>query len=421
MIVDFTVENYRSIRDEQTFSFASTRGNEHPDNLLKSSGDMKLLKCAVIYGPNASGKSNFIKALYDLCDFIGSSDNYREKDKIPHYHPFKLDKQFLNEPSKFEIEFILEDEIRYNYSVKYDSTKILEEYLYYYPKKQKTKLFHRVFGQDLDYGDALKGPKKSIEMFLSDNILFLSKAGSIKDHQLRKVYEYFLKKITISRAMDTINLPFQYLHTNREVFRDEETKKQVIRFLKFADVGIESIKVKKKEKPTNIEFQEDMPQQVKDKILFDFSLKTYTVHKQKDGNDWNKIDFELKEESDGTIKLYSLASKIVNALEQGNVLVIDELNNGLHPNITMNIVKLFQNTSTNQHSAQLLMTTHDTTLLGICDFRRDQIWFIEKDENYSSHIYSLAEFKYDEVRPNIPIDKWYLSGRFGAVPLIQKY
>ena len=180
MLIEFTVGNYRSINDKQTFSLLTDSIDEHPENVIPSPNTEKydLLKIGLIYGANASGKSNLLLALSSFIDLILGSDSNKPKTPIQQYQPYKLSKKTLQQPVYFEMEFIHHDNIRYHYLVQFSSTKIEEEILSFFPNKQRVILFKRTQGKPIHYSDALKGPKKQIEKILNPNTLFLSKGAS---------------------------------------------------------------------------------------------------------------------------------------------------------------------------------------------------------------------------------------------------
>ena len=425
MLVEFSVENFRSIKKEQTISLLATKSKEHPENLIAYSDSSKfnILRSAVIYGANASGKTNILKALENLVYFILFSTDLKLEQKIPSYKPHKLDNAYHDQPTKFQIEFIGPSNVRYRYLIHFTANEVIREELLFYPKKQEAILFSREKGKKIKFGNYLTGRKKNIEAELLPNNLFLSKAANSNLEHLQKIYIYFLETFVFKMKDE---LRFTGVETTRKMTdtTDSSFSDKVSLFLKSVDTGISSLKVVKTEFKDDAffdSFPKDMPKHIVDDIRTQISLRPMTSHRLYDNdNEVGMIDFDIAEESDGTNKLYSLSSDIITALLNGSVYVIDEIDNSLHPHITEFIIKLFNNPRINKKNAQLITATHDSSLLNPNLVRRDQIWFTNKVKNGSTELYSLVEFNKDEVRAKTPYNDWYLSGRFSAVPVIDK-
>jgi AAA15 family ATPase/GTPase len=403
MLIDFTVSNFRSIRAAQTLSMLATNIKEHPENVMDSPDpEIKLLRTTVIYGANASGKSTILNAIQTFSNLISKSTDLKLKEDIPHYEPFKLDFEGAKLPTAFSIEFFGFDSIRYKYEVEFNIKEIISESLYHFPKSQSAKLFVRKKDLPIEYGESLSGPKKNVEKLLLPNQLFLSKAANNNNEQLGFIYSI----ITVGffnlpqNADALINVTSTYINSGNFVGLAEELS----RLLSNADTGIDNISVEKQ--------------------LNSHDLFVKAFHKVYNNNiAIDSTAFDIRIESDGTRKLYGLLGYLLGidwqeSYEIGISLCIDELNNSFHPLLSEMIIKYFYNNKTNN---QLIFTTHDTSLLKNDLFRRDQIWFTEKDKYGATHLYSLSEFDKDKVRPDIPFDKWYLSGRFGALPLIKNF
>lgn len=424
MIVDFTVENFRSIKKEQTLSMLVAHSkNDMVENIvhLSDESNLLLLKTALIYGPNASGKSNLILALDIFRRFIIDSTNLKIGEDIPYYTPYRADKSYLRKSTKLGIEFIGRDNIRYRYTIKFNKENVEFEELVFYPNKQEARLFLRNGDKDIKFGTYFKGKKQSIASELLPNNLFLSKAANSNHEQLREIYLYFLRNLKFHTQADSKGFLPQYT-TRRLIDKEDDYKSKVIDFLKAADTRIEMIDVVVGNIDIDtINLPDNMPETLKKQIIEDFSSRPVTYHKLYDGQDEiGTFSFDLDEESNGTIKMYDLAGKIIEALENGHVFIIDELDSSFHPSMSNYILELFNNPKHNPYNAQLIVATHDVTLLDSKAFRRDQIWFTERNSYGATEIYSLDEFKKDEVRNNIPFGRWYLNGRFGALPFINR-
>ncbi len=422
MIVDFTLSNFRSIKEPMTLSMCATNIKDHEKNVIHTKREPKLgmLRSSVLYGPNASGKSNLIKALDVLQDFVVESTDLKLDQKIPYYQPFKLDKKWRGKPSDFEIEFIGYDGIRYRYSITFNNIEVLNESLVFFPKGQEANLFLRQKNTEIKFGDYFQGPKKSIEKQLLKNNLFLSKAANSNNDQMKHIYTYFRDSLIISRPH---HVPSVFPCFTTEACVDDESSislEMIGKFLKIADTGIEFMEFDTESfSEDKLKLPDSMPEELKKAIILSFENRPKMHHILFDGSqNSGTIGFDLDEESDGTVKLYRLSGEILYSLLNGLVLIIDELGSSLHPHMARSIIELFNDPSINFNNAQLIFASHDATLLNPDIFRRDQIWMTEKNEFGATSLYSLVEFDPKKVRANIPFDKWYLSGRFGALPVI---
>ncbi len=425
MLIDFTIKNFRSIRDPVTLSALATDIPEHPDNVFQSEREKKinLLKTAVIYGANAAGKSNIIKAFDIFIDFVVKSTDLKLGDNIFYYDPFRLNKKSSGEPTMFEIEFLGNDSVRYRYGIHFDRNEILKESLVFFPKGYKAVLFYREKGQRIKFGGNFQGPAKTIEKQLLENHLFLSKAANSNNKLLKNIYFYFKNTLRFLIHSDEITGNYLGSFTTELCMQDVSNLKIVSEFLKIADTGIDFMDFKKRTIHDNqIWFNENVSVALKKQIITAINHKPQMFHEVfENGKEAGAIGFDLEDESDGTQKLYDLAGKILYVLKNGMVLIADELHNSLHPMMTQALIDLFHSPITNPKNAQLIFATHDTTLLNPDSLRRDQIWLCEKDQYGATSLYSISEFDYSEVSSQTPFDKWYLSGRFGALPMIGRF
>ena len=410
MLVDFTIKNYRSFKNESLFSMVAEKKKEDiPNNLFNISedSDISLLKTAVVYGANASGKSNLLLAFDTLKNFILNSTDLKLDQEIPYYKPFLLDVETRNQPMLFEIEFITAEPMRYRYSVEFDKTQIISEKLIFFPEKNGRNLFERdgVTGK-YSWGRDLKGKKESLTGEVLKNVLFLSKAANNNesDERLRAIYRYFRTNFMFHTSADSSRTEVYLTSLKMNDLSQKGFNESLIEFLKSADLGISSVRVRK------------------EKTINDLSTKVDIGHRVFSRTNETGEDhfFQLQDESAGTIKMFDLAGKIIDTLRNGNVLIVDELDSSFHPLMSEYILSIFNDPVKNPKNAQLIVATHDAYLLDSEKLRRDQIWFVEKDKYGASNLYSLDEFEKSEVRKNVPFDRWYLSGRFGALPLIDK-
>lgn len=426
MVIDFTVENFKSIKEEQTFSMlASDSKTEIPDNVFptEKEGNISLLKTGVILGANASGKSNLIKAIETFRDFAVNSTDLEVNQEIPYYEPYRLDENWLKKPTAFEMEFIGRNRLRYKYKVIFDRKEVLVEELVFYPQKQEARLYLRERGKAVKFGSQFKGRKRSIENELLPNHLFLTGAADSEHEQLSDIYLYFRDHLVFFTPGAGGKDISSYTKSQLRKSCDEGYKTKLTNFLAAVDTGIDTVELEINRSALGVlnkypDRVAETPTRPSDSDSFYKPVFYRTVF---DGHEESGVvPFDLEEESAGTVKLYALAGRLIAVLESGGTLVVDELDNSLHPHISEYIIELFNTPGKNPKNAQLIAATHDATLLNPDILRRDQVWFIRKNKTGATEVYSLDEFDKNEVRKNTAFDKWYLEGRFGAIPFIIK-
>lgn len=418
MLLQFYVTNYKSIKDQQLFTLLADKSvKENPESVRKQ-GNANVLSSAVIYGRNASGKSNLLKAIRTLQAMVLNSADFKVGAKIQAYEPYLLDSGYGDKSVEFKMEFVAEDDVKYSYEIGFSSHKIEYERLYNYPKSQPAKLFERE-RMVITYGDRVTGRKKDIEDTLYENQLFLSKVGSDKLESLYYAYQFFNNVLVTYLDIDNRHEEtFIRLFTGR-MQSDKQFESNLIRLVKALDTSVSSISVKPNHLHPN-SLPEDMSEAEREDFINKYSYSIRTRHSTfKDGKEEGEMDFKLADESVGTSKLLVLGGIILSALEERQVLIIDELGNSLHPKLTKVLVKLFNEHTTNPKRAQLVFTTHEVSLLENDLFRRDQVWLAEKEYQGFSHYYSLSDVS--GVRKDTPLEKWYMSGRFGATPVINEF
>lgn len=419
MIISFKIENFRSVKQNLTLSLAAeTRLKELdlPENSFIEN-NLELLKSLLIYGRNASGKSNILIALKTLQFLVTNSDSFKHDMPIPPYEPFKFDTAYSKKPVYFEIDFIgIESKTKFKYIVSFDSKNIVFEGLYIYPEGIKSKLYERKMSK-VTYGDYYRGTKKKIENDLLQNQLFLSKSSTSKVDYLDECYLYFDKYLYVSTIHDT-----EYDNTIIRAFsevltKDTKLKDNLLELIKASDTSINDFRIKENTK--KMEFPENIPDEVRKNIIEKYKYEVHTNHTLfENGVEIGQETLDLEYESIGTKKLFAIGALILDALEDGGVIVIDELDKGLHPLISKLLISLFNSKKNNPNNTQLIFATHDSTLLDLSFLRRDQISFVEKEYEGQSIYYKLSDIK--GIRKDIPIDKWYLSGRFKAIPVINE-
>lgn len=388
MLIEFTVGNYLSFKDKKTLSLEATAIKDNPENLVSLSKH-NLLKGAVIYGANSSGKSNFIKAMEKMREIIITSALHNSTSEID-VTPFLLSTETENQPSHFEMLFIIDD-IRYRYGFETDNKIIHAEWLFESKAVSEKALFIRE-KNSIEITKAFK-EGKGIEEKTRDNGLYLSVIDQFNGNISKKIMQWF----------NSQNIFSGISHENEKrltssFIKHNNLKTWIKDFLTPLNLGFEDFELKN------------------DKIV--------TIHHKR--NEHGKIvdtsEFDLVEqESSGTNKLYDMAGSITSGLKMGKLTIIDELDAKLHPLLTMAIVKLFHSPEFNPLNAQLIFATHDTNLLSSGCFRRDQIYFTEKDRLDATDIYSLAEYIEPDgkkVRNDRSYEKDYIAGRYGAVPYL---
>ena len=420
MFIEFTVKNYRSIKEEQVLSMVKAKGNELEETnsfLPDAPSSVPLLRSSVIYGPNAAGKSNVIRALMEMESIVRHSASKNQEGDLISVTPFLFDETTSNEPTDFEMVFISEG-IRYQYGFSATKTQVFEEWLIAYPKGRPQRWFSRAFDNESDeyeykFSDNLTGQKSVWQNATRSNALLLSTAVQLNSDQLKPVYNWFKEKLRPT------NINGWGPSFTASLCEDDDSKEEVLKFLKAADFDIHDIKVEK-EKFDPKSLPDEFPESIKEKIISEMKGKEVidikTLHKTDAGN---LVPLEFEDESDGTQKFFSFAGPWIDILKNGYVLIVDELHDSLHPKMVKYLVELFHSEKTNPNNAQLIFTTHETSILSQEVFRRDQIWFCEKDNTQASNLYPLSDFSPRKDKENIELG--YLSGRYGALPFIRPF
>ena len=421
MLVQFTVGNFLSFKEPVTLSMVASRIKSKDkrldtNNVFEADTKIRLLKSAAVYGANASGKTNLVKAMRFMRYLVlTSSRNSTASDPIHENEEFRLDSSTQGEPSLFEIIFFMSGR-RYRYGFEVRADRVVSEWLYWVPTLRESRLFVRDEGSFNVSNQFYKEPKL-LKTVTRTNALLLSVVAQFNGALAMEILQWFREvKVILGRLYMTPLFP------DYKDWEDEPYKKEVIDFVKRLDLGIADIKVKAISLG-----EEDLPADLPEELKKIFELakdhkqtRINTVHQVRgsEGGIEGTVDFRMDhQESDGTQKIFSLAALIVRVLREGMILIADELDARLHPLITLAIIDMFHRPESNPHNAQLLFTTHDTNLLDANRFRRDQIWFIEKDEVEASHLFSLVEYK---VRNDASFEKNYLLGKYGGIPYIHE-
>ena len=396
MLIQFSVENFLSIKDKIVLSMLASKDSEHPDHLI-SETSRHYLKSAVLYGANASGKSNVLNAFWFMVNYVLTSHNQQLHKPIGRT-PFKFDSQTPAQPSSFEVIFKTGG-IRYAYGFSVTDKEVAEEYLYYYPNGRQALIFERKntrdyrFTVDVDEQTILKERT-------SANKLYLSVASNWSYAKVVPVLEWFAycQIMTKNSVADAYGL-------SAEQLKDDDYRSVIASMLRVADFGIQSLLIQETDSLLSLRKEKDLYPNID------------AVHLVKNKNG-QLIPYTLNmtEESDGTNSYFRLIGIVKKALDQGTLLVADEIDAHLHPLLTKHLVSLFNSREFNPNGAQLIFTSHNTNLLDLDILRRDQIWFTEKNEDTAAtDLFSLYDFS---VRKDAKVEKGYLIGRYGAIPFI---
>ena len=414
MLVEFNVSNFRSIYEKQTLSMVSGSGKEKLENTFTpdNAATPNLLKSSVIYGPNASGKSNLITALHEMQSIVlQSARSGQEGDKID-YEPFLLNTTGKLEPTEFEVIFV-EAGVRYQYGFSFNEDHIEEEWLIAYPTNKAQRWFHRLFiPKDSSYewyfGPKFTGPKKLHQNATRKNALFLSTAVQLNSDILKAAFSWFGNRLTV--------IPLDQDFSNRlggfttRQCLDSEQKEKILSFLQQADLGIQDIQVEIK-KVQKEDLPNDLPQEFSKALLGQEISRIEFIHEISDGQ---SVRFSIEQESDGTKKMFELSGIWMDVLSEGKIIIIDEFDNSLHQHLLNFLIHKIH--AQNPKGAQLIFTTHNVNLME-GNFRRDQFWFVERNRNNESRLYPLSKFS---VRKGEAIKNNYLRGSYGAIPIIDE-
>ena len=439
MLLQFIVENFMCFAEETLFSMvASTEIEKHKNHLFKLTPETDLLRTSILYGANAHGKTKLIEAIDFAKQLIV---NGVQKTKMIPVEPFHLDKILRTKPSRFEF-IIVYQNIRYHYGFIINNRRVLEEWLFVTPKKREVRYFERVTSEagkvTVEVGGSLARKNSKPRQFLEfvaqgtrPNQLFLTEALERNVKKIKPLYEWFENILQVVPATP------RYLPLEIRANKEKPFITFLSDFLKQADTGIHDIITVEEELDYNKHFP-GLPEQIRLEIendirsgatIFMFSegafytlcanklgepvlirLKTQHV-----GDDGSVISFDFSKESAGTQRLTHLLPILIDLLFSEKVYIIDELDRSLHPLLSKLFLEAYLKGSANQHRSQLVFTTHDTHLLDLKLLRQDEIWFLEKNEQGASHLYSLVNLK---MNSDLNIQNGYLQGRFGGIPFI---
>ena len=409
MLIRFSFKNFKSFKDENLLDMEATSLKEHEYNVVKND-NVNLLKVAAIYGANASGKTNVLQAFDYMKKRILVSDDSKANSPIDEENIYSF--MINNEPISLEVEILARNNKIYKYGFEVSKDIIISEWLY----EKRINKFYEIFERNNNNVQIMKVKNKLFDLGnIDDRSLFLKSFRAIdkSNEDFNSVYEWFMN----SNYLDLGNPRFEDFINNRISFKilsDENYKEELLRFIKTFDSGIEGIKTT----PDSIEEVQN-----NNKVI-----KIELIHRGKDDR-LKALPLDL--ESNGTRKMFHLFDFFMDALKNGMVLFIDELDAKLHPLLTRYIINLFHNSETNVGNGQLIYSTHDTVNLNKDTFRRDEIWFTEKNRDGVSEIYALSDYILEDeenknktgkkVRNDATYNKDYLTGRYGAIPVLEEF
>ena len=413
MLLEFRTRNFRSIRDEITISLVASKDKNLSDTHLMSTGIKNLpylVRSAVVYGPNASGKTTLLQALFFMRGVVAESASSMQPGQTFNVQPFRLDTACISQPSEFEITFLLGG-VRYQYGFRLTSERIVDEWLLVYRTAKPQKWFSRHYdentqGSVYEFSTHLTGPRKLWQESTRPNALFLSTAAQLNSELLGPIFRWLVDQpIYFGAGM----LPPP--DSTTELLQTEIGKRAVREFLASADISISDVvRVSRQGWQQQFIFGAEGPKFTREEK--ELHMPQF-VHRTTHGS----ANFELHEESQGTQRLYAMVAPVLDVLKNGRLLIVDELDSSLHPLLVRRLVRMFHQPELNPLGAQLLFTTHDTSLLDRTIFRRDQIWFTEKDRDQATRLYPLSDFSPRETEA---LEKGYLIGRYGAVPFFDE-
>ena len=408
MLIEFSVENFRSIRDQASLTLVADSGKERLTThtievAVGGARPIALLRSAAIYGANASGKTNLLRALETMQRIVLRSAS--ELDALPVV-PFRFDTASEAKPTTFEVQ-CLAGGVRYQYGFSATSEAIVDEWLYAWPQGRIQTWFERSASNVFKFGDKLSGEKEVWRKSTRPNALFLSTAVTLNSSQLQPLFDWFKDSLHVAGIGGWSN-------SFTVECCEGQRKEEIVGFLQQADLAVSDLRLIEEAFSPEL-ISDSMPSALRDEIARELSdaklIKPRLSHEMPEGR---IVELDLAEESDGTQKVFALAGPWTEALEKGHVVVLDELHDQLHPALVRFLINLFHDPNRNRNGAQLIFSTHETSILNQEVFRRDQIWFCERNRELATTLFPLTDFRPRKGVENL--ERSYLAGRYGGVP-----
>lgn len=429
MIISFKVKNFRSIKDKVELSMEASTSKSKPENVFevetKPGKVFRLLKTAVIYGPNASGKSNIIRAYWTFRLMISQSFRNDVNDTIKIIEPFELSKETISQPTEFSLHFIGPDKTQFIYWVAISQEQgVIEETLKFYPEKSPMIIYKRK-GRNIIHTMPLFFSDLSYPKVVNPKRLLLSELGNSGDIFWENLRNYFVLDTMVFNSAGG-SMVYRLASAAKRIFENDSEqanniKKKVVRLVKLSDLGITDIDLKEEMVEEFRVNTVEEPDETYGNTRKEKRLKTYhNVYNNDRIVDVKQFDL-LRQGSTGTIAIVGLSAEILTSFEahSGRTLWIDEMDNSLHPHLCRFLIELYHHPKTNPHNAQLIFATHETTLLDKNMFRRDQIWITSKNKQGTTILFSVYDLDIEGLREDLPFDRWYMSGKFGGLPKIK--
>jgi AAA15 family ATPase/GTPase len=426
MILNISISNFRSFKDETSFSMIAESSKSKAQNvfiqpLAEGNGNERLLKVALIYGANASGKSNFLRAIFDIRNFVCGKIKPKAGEPIPAYDSFCFAEETKDAPIDFLIEFAGKDQIKYKYELTFDRDRVIKESLEYFPKNSPKSLFKRFVPENTNSNThiaRLGAEMKNKEIEVLYNQTILSRFGDDTPNQIITDVFIYLLNFEVINIHNSRVISALIKEVNTEVSKNIDLNRRIDELLKFADTGLNGVRINEISED-KLSFPDTMPDSLKSQLISEYKYDVSFLHNHFENGLLVKSDkpHKIGQESKGTQTIYALGGKLFQILNSGGVIFVDELETSLHPYLSKLLVSMIQSERINPNNAQLIFTTHDTNLLDQTMFRKDQIWFTEKNEFGATELYSLQDFS--DVREDTPYAKWYMAGKFGGIPNIQ--
>ncbi len=423
-LLSFSARNVRSYRDEVELSLLGTRLSmdevRRELTVAGTSRPIPVLPAAGIFGANASGKSKLLHAMADMRHVVAGSFRRGDRTSGVFRRPFLLDERSREAPSEFRVDLVL-DNVRWQYGFEVNDERVVGEYAYHSPRGRQALVFDRV-GDVIQFGPAFRSDGRALERLFRHNALLLSVGGAAQDDTLVPLFEWFSNNLRLAE-MSSRGIRAAQTATMMENSAD---RARVLALLRAADLGVTNAKV------ASI----DLDPEARDRLERALRILNGTEGDAESADDWRfdvgdfvllthqgtsgEVEFEAGDESEGTSVWVGLIGPVLTALDQGSVLLADELGTSLHPHLVQRLIDLFQSPTTNKHCAQLIFNAHDVTVLGDNEYRslgRDQIWFTEKDFDGATRLYPLVDFR---PRKDEALRRRYLQGRYGGVPVLDR-
>lgn len=422
-IIDFTVRNFKSYREESVLTFEALNEDFKPDNFflvqLEDGSSIRLLKSAALYGANAAGKSNIIWALKYLAFFVTNSRNFPVGYRIP-FEPFKLDGN--SEDTSFSLRFIVRNRI-YKYTVSYNENGFTDEVLSFFESDIEKKVFFKQLNK-FAIGEGWESSNLDISHFdgnrfsLLSHHLLLSELAIKPQNQLQDIYSA-ISGIIAEPVLNNFSLRAKNVEASRDILKNQESVmfRQLGKLMEIADFGIVGLEMNR-HGDEEFQFPDSIPSEIREQFIEENRWEFKTLHKTKSSQ---VISFPLEAESTGTQNMFSLGSIVLKVLSEGGFLAYDEMDIAVHPQLFKLLISLFHSPISNPHNAQILFTTHNTIIVNETEgiLRADQIWFAEKNQYGESSLFSAQDF--DDISITVPFERWYRQGRFGALPSIGNF